>query len=91
MADANPSSPSSGETELDPELLKLLRCPETLQQRGKRDADAKLTLVKGCWLVCEASGNKYPIVDGIPVMLVDEGQKWRETAVEELPVPPPVD
>jgi uncharacterized protein YbaR (Trm112 family) len=32
---------------------------------------------------------KYPIRDGIPVMLIDEGMKWRNTAVAELPVPPP--
>jgi hypothetical protein len=32
---------------------------------------------------------KYPIRDGIPVMLIEEGKKWKETAVEDLPVPPP--
>jgi hypothetical protein len=25
----------------------------------------------------------------IPVMLIDEGDKWREVAVEDLPIPPP--
>ena len=42
----------------------------------------------GCWLVCADSGYKYPIRDGIPVMLVEEAEKWRETEVGDLPVPP---
>ena len=39
--------------------------------------------------VCDDSGYKYPIREGIPVMLVDEGEKWKDTAEEDLPVPPP--
>ena len=41
------------------------------------------------WLVCDESGLKYPIRDGIAIMLVDEGEKWRATAEADLPVPPP--
>jgi uncharacterized protein YbaR (Trm112 family) len=35
------------------------------------------------------SGLKYPIREGIPVMLIEEGKKWKDTAVEDLPVPVP--
>ena len=37
----------------------------------------------------EESNMKYPIRDGIPVMLIAEGKKWKNVAVEDLPVPPP--
>ena len=81
-----------GQHTLDPELLDILRCPEAVHFTDKGDDPGKLELVRdGHWLVCEDSGNKYPIRDGIPVMLVDEGQKWRDTAVEDLPVPPPAE
>ncbi len=43
-------------------LLKILRCP-----LGK----AKLR-EEGNWLVCEKCGVRYPIRDGIPVMLIHE-------------------
>jgi uncharacterized protein YbaR (Trm112 family) len=39
--------------------------------------------------VCADSGLKYPVRDGIPVMLIEEGEKWKDTVVPDLPVPPP--
>jgi uncharacterized protein YbaR (Trm112 family) len=74
---------------LSPELMDILRCPVGVRIKGKGDDPGRLELVKGCWLVCEESGMKYPILDGIPVMLVDVGEKYKDTAVEDLPVPPP--
>lgn len=74
-----------------PELLEILRCPEAVHYTDKGDDPGRLELVKGTWLVSADSGNKYPIRDGIPVMLIDEGRKWRDTAVEDLPVPPPAE
>jgi uncharacterized protein len=74
---------------LNPEMLKILRCPVAVHYKDKGDDPGKLELVKGCWLVCADSGYKYPIRSGIPVMLVEEGEKWKNTAVENLPVPPP--
>jgi len=47
---------------IDPDLLALLRCPLTrsaLRQEGD-------------WLVAEVGGLRYPIRDGIPVMLIEE-------------------
>jgi len=66
------------------ELLEILRCPACV-----REKDGLLSLVRDTWLVCQDCGRKYPIVDDIPVMLIDEGDKWVKTAAESLPVPPP--
>ena len=74
---------------LDPELLDLLRCPVAVHYTDRGDDPGRLELVKNCWLVCADSGYKYPVRDGIPVMLVDEGAKWVNTPVAKLPLPPP--
>ncbi|UCF35991.1 MAG: Trm112 family protein [Acidobacteriota bacterium] len=78
-------------TKVNPELLEILRCPVAVQSTEYGDDPGRLTLVHDCWLVCEDNGYKYPIRDGIPVMLVEEGEKWKDTAVADLPVPPPAD
>jgi uncharacterized protein YbaR (Trm112 family) len=83
MADTTPA--------IDPQLLEILRCPVAVHYKDKGDDPGRLTLEKGCWLVSADSGYKYPIRDGLPVMLVDEGAKWKDTAVEDLPVPPPAE
>lgn len=78
------------EMPISQELLDILRCPLAVQEKEKYGDDpGQLRLVKNSWLVCDDSGLKYPIRDGIPVMLIDEGQKWKDTAEEDLPVPPP--
>lgn len=78
------------ELPISQELLDILRCPLAVQEKEKYGDDpGQLRLVKNSWLVCDDSGLKYPIREGIPVMLIDEGQKWKDTAEEELPVPPP--
>ncbi len=66
------------------ELLDILRCPACV-----REKEGLLDLVHDSWLVCHDCGRKYPIVDDIPVMLIDEGDKWVDTTVDKLPVPPP--
>lgn len=68
------------------ELLEMLRCPVCVREAGK---EGKLDFVKETWLVCPDCGRKYPVVEDIPVMLVDEGEKWIQTPVDSLPVPPP--
>lgn len=69
---------------ISPDLLEILRCPACV-----REKDGLLEYYKECWLICQDCGRKYPIADGIPVMLIDEGDKWTATARENLPVPPP--
>ena len=76
---------------IDPGLLEILRCPVAVHYKDKGDDPGRLTLVKNCWLVCEDSGYKYPIRDGIPVMLIEVGQKYKDMAVDDLPVPPPAE
>jgi hypothetical protein len=70
-------------------LLRILRCPVAVRQDPDNPDAGQLELVHGCWLVCQDSGCKYPIIEDIPVMLVEIGKKYRETAIEDLPVPPP--
>ena len=70
------------------DLLEILRCPNCVQER-----EGMLKLVKDTWLVCQephdTCGRKYPILDDIPVMLIEEGDKWVSVAEADLPVPPP--
>jgi uncharacterized protein YbaR (Trm112 family) len=66
------------------ELLEILRCPACV-----REKDGLLEFYRETWLICQDCGRKYPIKDDIPVMLIDEGDKWRSFAKEDLPVPPP--
>lgn len=75
---------------VSPDLLAILRDPQAIQEGAKHGADpGKLELVRGSWLVSADTGYKYPIRDGIPVMLIEEGARWKDTPVEALPVPPP--
>ena len=76
---------------ISPELLDILRCPEAVHFSDKGDDPGRLVLVHGCWLVCEDSGYKYPIRDGIPIMLIDVGKKYKDVAIDDLPAPPPDD
>jgi uncharacterized protein YbaR (Trm112 family) len=52
---------------LDAELLEILVCPN---DRGDVDylEDEQV-------IVCRACGYRYPVRDGIPVMLIDEAEK----------------
>lgn len=56
--------------EISQELLKILVCPE---DKGP------LELVdEGKFLLNPRNGYKYPIRNGIPVMLIEEGRKYRD-------------
>jgi uncharacterized protein YbaR (Trm112 family) len=50
--------------ELDEEFLSLLACP-VCKTSIRREGDQ---------LICETCGRRYPIRDGIPVMLVEEAE-----------------
>lgn len=66
------------------ELLDILRCPACVQEK-----EGLLEYYKENWLICSDCSRKYPIVEDIPVMLIDEGEKWQSTQKEDLPIPPP--
>ncbi|MBN2501140.1 MAG: hypothetical protein JXB38_10210 [Anaerolineales bacterium] len=66
------------------ELIEILRCPNCVQA-----GEGALEFYKETWFVCAECGRKYPVREDIPVMLIDEGDKWVDTAKEDLPIPPP--
>lgn len=53
---------------IDKELLDILACPAC---KGNVKLDGEK-------IVCTKCGLRYPIKDGIPVMLIDEGEKDEE-------------
>jgi len=67
-----------------PELIEILRCPACV-----REKEGKLEFYKESWFICHECGRKYPVVEDIPVMLIEEGDKWKDTEKEKLPIPPP--
>ena len=52
---------------LDPELLEILVCPNDRGAIEYREAEQVI--------VCLTCGYRYPVRDGIPVMLIDEAEK----------------
>ena len=50
---------------IDKELLEILACPAC-----KGDVDLKENKI-----ICQQCGKKYPIRDGIPIMLIDEAEE----------------
>lgn len=66
------------------DLLEILRCPACV-----REKEGLLDYLHESWLVCRDCDRKYPIRDDIPVMLIDEGDKWINVKIEDLPLPPP--
>ena len=71
---------------VSPDLLEILRCPACV-----REKDGLLEFYKETWLICQDCGRKYPVRDDIPVMLIDVGDKYRETAAKDLLIPPPAE
>ena len=49
---------------IDQELINILSCPT---------CKGDVVLAKGK-IVCKKCGNKYPVKDGVPVMLIDEAE-----------------
>ena len=66
------------------DLIEILRCPACV-----RETDGLLDFYKESWFICQDCGRKYPVKQDIPVMLIDEGDNWVDTAIEDLPIPPP--
>lgn len=59
-----------------------LRCPACV-----RNGDGRLRAIGDNWLVCAepGCGRKYPVRNGLPVLLTDEGDKWADIEVDDLP------
>ncbi|MGE3804315.1 MAG: Trm112 family protein [Gemmataceae bacterium] len=61
-----------------PELLEILRCPMD-------PSNTRVTL-DGDRLVCERCRLRFPIKDGLPIMVVEEAELPADcSAVEQLP------
>jgi uncharacterized protein YbaR (Trm112 family) len=52
---------------VDKDLLEILACPNC---RGEVDYDEAAEIIE-----CRSCHFKYPVRDGIPVMLIDEAEK----------------
>ena len=55
---------STSSNVVEPEVLEILRCPLTHSKLRQ----------EGDWLIAEVGGLRYPVRDGIPVMLLEEAQ-----------------
>jgi uncharacterized protein YbaR (Trm112 family) len=68
------------------ELLDILRCPNCVREDREHPG---LLDHEGDWLICRDCDRKYPIRDDIPVMLIEEGDRFQGVPREELPDTPP--
>ncbi|MGH2356268.1 MAG: Trm112 family protein, partial [Chloroflexota bacterium] len=63
---ATTAEPAARREGLDPTLLEILACPDDKQPViYQKEGDAER-------LTCTKCGKRYPVRDGIPVMLIDE-------------------
>lgn len=56
---------------ISPELLAILACPRCKGEITPVDEEGSL--------LCRPCRLKYPVVDGIPMLLVDEAQEYGES------------
>ena len=59
--------------EIDPKLLEILVCPMT---KGALEYDRAAGE-----LISRKAGLAYPVRDGIPIMLIEEGEKNRDASL----------
>lgn len=55
-----------------------LRCPA---------CSGKFLRMRPDWLTCNLCGSHFPMIDGIPILLVEESEKYKKPSVDSLPVP----
>lgn len=80
--DLGPSGSSGGarsdggqKRKISPELLEILADPadkgavELIEKEGKE------------WLLNPRNGYRYPVEDGIPIMLIEEGEKYKDESL----------
>lgn len=58
---------------IDEKLLEILACPACKGPVQLQDD----------WIVCQECGRRYPIRDGIPIMLVDEAEQADDDGGEQ--------
>jgi uncharacterized protein YbaR (Trm112 family) len=51
---------------IDPELAEILVCPACRSDLEENEETGRL--------VCTGCGRRYPVTDGIPIMLIDEAE-----------------
>lgn len=77
----SPTSPGSGigagtgsgqKRSISRELLEILADPADKGPVELLEADGKE------WLVNRRNGYRYPVEDGIPIMLIEEGEKYKD-------------
>lgn len=66
------------------DLIEILRCPACVQE-----SEGELEFYQEAWFICKECGRKYPVIDDIPVMLIEVGDKFIQTDKKELQVPAP--
>ena len=69
-----PAETSADSADVDASLLEILACPDDKQPIVKLDDK----------IVCTSCGKRYPIRDGIPVMLMDEAEEGPAPTEEEV-------
>ena len=61
-----------GKRTISKELLEILACPADKQPVALQGDD---------FLICRSCGRRYPIEDGIPIMLIEEGDKHKDESL----------
>jgi uncharacterized protein YbaR (Trm112 family) len=85
--------PAANGTRTFVDKFDILRCPHCVagEHRAQGADPGRLERRKDHWLICvePGCGRKYPIYDGLPIMMFGESEKWISTPAADLPVPPP--
>lgn len=73
---SNGSTPGGAKRAISKELLEILACPV--------DKGPVELITDGSgkeWLVNRRNGYRYPVEDGIPIMLIEEGEKNKDESL----------